>query len=1220
MYRPLRALPLGAAASLLALSCASPSTPTPAESPTPSTQNLVEQRAVAQGLTILATGKDGPRLVKATTTRPAQQGTSPAEAAREHLAALSSIWLDRGGAADLEVTAVSKLPGGATIVSLRQRVGDIEIEGGELRVLLTADQSLAGITGTVRSRSIAEKGTFRRDARDVVARALNAQFGIGLSDKALGIGSKRAGFQQITTPPRTDLTIAESHARPVYLPATNGLVRAWSVEFIASKGLNRPNQAMRYTFADASGKELRRVNLTSHAAFQYRVFADATAEGRPLEGPIESFFPHPTGTPDGSHPDFVPSNLVTMDGFNTHRDPWLDAGDQFTQGNNVFAYQDWNNVNAGQAASQYARVSAAGTFDHAYSVTTEPMANATQVQAAIVNLFYMVNWLHDWYYDAGFDEAAGNAQLSNYDRGGSEQDPLQAQAQDDAIANGERNNANMSTPSDGFAPRMQMYLWRGPAISADVTLAPAGDVITAGAGSWGPHNFDLTDDLALAGDGVVGPVDPTHPAPGTVTDGCEAITTDVTGKIALIDRGYCAVEIKVRNAQTAGAVGVVLANTAEDLPGFGQAEGLAGVPSIPWVVVRRTDGVRIKAAVAGAAQTIRLHVVGQTERDGDIDNMIVAHEWGHYFHHRLNSCEYNPQCNAMSEGWGDFVAMHLMLRSDDNKRGTFSMSQYAGSFEPDSVFYGIRRYPYSVERATNPLSFRHLAAGEVLPTSMPNQVGDPADNPEPHNAGEVWAQMLWDSYVALLEAHPYEDARRRMSNYMVAGLKMTPGGETTYLEGRDGILLAAGAIDPADAVLIAQAFAARGAGTCAVGPAGDSEDFVGIVESTILAGVIATGTPTLIDDGLSCDDDGFLDAGESGVLRLPITNAGPGSLSGIAVVATTTTAGVILGEPTAVADMSAFGSASVEIPVELADDAAPSSTLAIEVALTATGGCSTAPVVVTFNARTGIDDVASSATDAVEAPTTAWTRSTGAGEDIWGRVATAADNTAWKGTNAGFPSDTSLTSPVLAVGAEPFVVTFDHQYALEGDATDAFYDGGVIEVTSDGGTTWVDVEELGLTPGYAGVLFAESGNPLGGHRAFSGISDGYPAFAPLALDFGTRFANQSVQLRFRIGTDGSAVFDGWTIDNIQVAGITNTPFFVSVAESTVCSEAQPDAGTPDAGTPDAGTPQPDAGGNGGDDDSDDGCGCRTTSPAAAGNLLLPLAAAVLALRRRRKRS
>ena len=32
----------------------------------------------------------------------------------------------------------------------------------------------------------------------------------------------------------------------------------------------------------------------------------------------------------------------------------------------------------------------------------------------MTNLFYLVNYLHDWFYDAGFDEASGNFQDVNY--------------------------------------------------------------------------------------------------------------------------------------------------------------------------------------------------------------------------------------------------------------------------------------------------------------------------------------------------------------------------------------------------------------------------------------------------------------------------------------------------------------------------------------------------------------------------------------------------------------------------------------------------------------------------------------------------------------------------------------------------------------------------------------------------------------------------------------
>jgi extracellular elastinolytic metalloproteinase len=69
-----------------------------------------------------------------------------------------------------------------------------------------------------------------------------------------------------------------------------------------------------------------------------------------------------------------------------------------------------------------------------------------------------VNWLHDRWYEAGFDEASGNAQQDNFGLGGIGGDPILAEGNDFSG----RDNANMSTPPDGSSPRMQMYRFDGP--------------------------------------------------------------------------------------------------------------------------------------------------------------------------------------------------------------------------------------------------------------------------------------------------------------------------------------------------------------------------------------------------------------------------------------------------------------------------------------------------------------------------------------------------------------------------------------------------------------------------------------------------------------------------------------------------------------------------------------------------------------------------------------
>jgi subtilase family serine protease len=71
-------------------------------------------------------------------------------------------------------------------------------------------------------------------------------------------------------------------------------------------------------------------------------------------------------------------------------------------------------------------------------------------------LFFINNFLHDFFYDLGFDEAAGNFQASNLGRGGLEGDALAAVAR----AAG-RNNASFEPNPDGQRSVMSMFLWDG---------------------------------------------------------------------------------------------------------------------------------------------------------------------------------------------------------------------------------------------------------------------------------------------------------------------------------------------------------------------------------------------------------------------------------------------------------------------------------------------------------------------------------------------------------------------------------------------------------------------------------------------------------------------------------------------------------------------------------------------------------------------------------------
>jgi hypothetical protein len=79
---------------------------------------------------------------------------------------------------------------------------------------------------------------------------------------------------------------------------------------------------------------------------------------------------------------------------------------------------------------------------------------------------------------------------------------------------------------------------------------------------------------------------------GVPTNGCTAITSAVTGKIALISRGACAFTLKVKNAQNAGAVAVLIANNAPGAPGLG---GTDATITIPTLSVSQSDGANLAA-------------------------------------------------------------------------------------------------------------------------------------------------------------------------------------------------------------------------------------------------------------------------------------------------------------------------------------------------------------------------------------------------------------------------------------------------------------------------------------------------------------------------------------------------------------------------------------------------------------------------------------------------
>ena len=1095
------------------------------------------------------------------TPEPARAGMSAEAAARFHLwRHRQTFAIGRAALTGVRLRFVHDPGRGAVIVVLRQSVAGVELHRADIKVLLDRDHRLLAISGAPHPGAHAASARpFTQTPVASIGRTLRHLHAELPAPQLIPTGVTRGGYTYFELAPTAALRLRRpARVKPVYFPVGEALVPAHVVELqVAPAG--GPLEVYQYIVAADDGRVLRRNDLSAYEAFQYRVPADASGDHRPFDGPLADFTPHPTGVPGEGPKGVNPPALVTMEGFNTNpdavADPWLAPGATETVGNNVDAYVDHKtpnglNINLGDFR---ATVTAPGVFDRTYDVGLEPLSSQNQSMAAITSLFYVNNWLHDWWYDRGFVEATGNAQKDNFGRGGVGNDPLRAEAQDGALSNS-RNNANMATPADGESPTMQMFLWT-PHVKTTLGLTPLDQSFAVNTAAFGPKNYDLTAPLVLMKDS----------GGMSVTDGCEAALDPIAGKIVIVDRGSCSFETKSSKAQAAGALGVIIANNADGLFNPGVDNNVVD-PTIPTQAISKADGALLKAAL-GVPQSAHLFGSSSVERDGTIDNMIVAHEWGHFIHHRLVDCG-NNQCRAQSEGWGDFNAVFMALREGDDLGGVFGNSPYA-SFDT-SGYFGLRRVPYSVDMTRNALTLRHIANGQMLPKDHPlGPTGGP--NSEVHNAGEVWATMMWEAYIAVHKAHPgadFEANHRLMGDYVVAGMLLAPP-DPTFTEQRDALLLAIKAADPDDFLTVAAAFAKRGAGSCAVSPPRASTDFLGVVEDYQLR---ASGTITavsLTDDLLSCDADGVVDAGELGALRITVFNHGAAALAEGATIDVIDLVDpdlpLLFPEGTSVAlpAIAPFETFVTAIPIGVDEAFAGHLPYTIKLRLDTPGGCELG--FETFLRTDFNADLApqSSSLDEVETPLPVWaTGGTEEGDAVWSRVASPAGHV-WHGADVGRKSDTWLESPTFAVSdTDPLIFTWDHAFSFE-SSENTFWDGGVIELSFNDGQTWEDVS-MYAPAGYSGAI-GSAANPLDKRKAFVDKNKSYPEMDAHMLDLGLALAGKQVKLRFRIGTDAAAGAPGWDIDNIAVDGATNTPFSTWIADQTDCVADESTTGDPSTG-------------------------------------------------------
>lgn len=323
---------------------------------------------------------------------------------------------------------------------------------------LSAPRAAAGMTDAERGELLAHLPVTQADAISLAAANLGDEVAAAdVKPSAPAQGAERR--QPFVAPGLSDV-----QAGLAWLPMTADSMRlTWDVTLMSL----RQREMFRVLVDAKSGETLVLRGLTNDISpATYNVYADP-ATFKPAHNPA----PMVPGlaSPGNAQGTAITRHAVTLDAIHAVASPngWINDGGTETLGNNVDAHTDLDSNNISDLPRPNG--GAARVFDFPLNLAQSPSAYR---DAAVTQLFYYCNFMHDKLYELGFTESAGNFQTNNFGRGGSGNDAVLADAQDGGLLLdfNHLNNANFSTPADGSPGRMQMYLFDGPSPMRDGDL------------------------------------------------------------------------------------------------------------------------------------------------------------------------------------------------------------------------------------------------------------------------------------------------------------------------------------------------------------------------------------------------------------------------------------------------------------------------------------------------------------------------------------------------------------------------------------------------------------------------------------------------------------------------------------------------------------------------------------------------------------------------------
>jgi hypothetical protein len=195
--------------------------------------------------------------------------------------------------------------------------------------------------------------------------------------------------------------------------------------------------------------------------------------------------------------------------------------------------------------------------------------------------------------------------------------------------------------------------------------------------------------------------------------------------------------------------------------------------------------------------------------DGDFDNGIIAHEYGHGISTRLSgNCLGSSE--QQGEGWSDWFWLMMQIKPGDTRTGSRGIGTFAQN-EPTSG-NGIRQYKYSTDMAVNPHTFGATNAMWYTDENGFDQVNV-------HAVGSVWAVMLWDLAWNYIDKYGYDPniysgtgGNNKVMRLVLDAIKLD-GCSPSFVSARDALIAADQATTGGqDYCMIWKTFARRGLG------------------------------------------------------------------------------------------------------------------------------------------------------------------------------------------------------------------------------------------------------------------------------------------------------------------------------------------------------------------------------------------------------------------------